>query len=155
MPSWRPDSLVELPNGRLVCKSHRLVVCGTCTVDCSFMDDVLDDEYSFSEICNDSDDSMPDFEDIADESHFEQDLEADTEYDVGALRLAHLLVRSSQTSQHSSPRSLFLPQLPILLNHFLRLRFQLFMVRMPFQRAARALSPPFGRSMFISVIDSL
>jgi ribonuclease HI len=35
--SWRPDSPVELSDGSLVCQAHRLVVCGICTVDYSFM----------------------------------------------------------------------------------------------------------------------
>ncbi|KAG4281822.1 RNase H domain-containing protein [Fusarium proliferatum] len=42
--SWAPDSPVELPDGRLVCGNHGLVVCGSCCVDYSFMDDVLDDD---------------------------------------------------------------------------------------------------------------
>jgi ribonuclease HI len=33
----RPDNPVELPGGRLVCRRHRRVVCGHCTVDYSFM----------------------------------------------------------------------------------------------------------------------
>ncbi|KAI3144228.1 hypothetical protein CBS147326_1232 [Penicillium roqueforti] len=41
---WRPDEPVELPNGRLVCRQHGLVVCGYCTVDYSFMDDDDDDD---------------------------------------------------------------------------------------------------------------
>ncbi|KAB8213079.1 ribonuclease H-like domain-containing protein [Aspergillus novoparasiticus] len=40
--SFRPDSPIELPNGRLVCGPHRLVVCYICTVDYSFMEKVLD-----------------------------------------------------------------------------------------------------------------
>ncbi len=39
--SFRPDSPVQLPNGGLVCKAHHLKVCGICTVDYSFMDDIL------------------------------------------------------------------------------------------------------------------
>ncbi|CCT72690.1 uncharacterized protein FFUJ_12581 [Fusarium fujikuroi IMI 58289] len=42
--SWAPDSPVELPDGRLVCGNHGLVVCGSCCVDYSFMDDVLGDD---------------------------------------------------------------------------------------------------------------
>ncbi|KAH7174444.1 ribonuclease H-like domain-containing protein [Fusarium flagelliforme] len=41
--SWRPDSPTELPDGRLVCGAHGLVVCGICTVDYSFMDDAGSD----------------------------------------------------------------------------------------------------------------
>ncbi|KAL2801780.1 ribonuclease H-like domain-containing protein [Aspergillus granulosus] len=37
---FRPDSPVELPNGRLVCGPHHLTVCGICTVDYSFMDEI-------------------------------------------------------------------------------------------------------------------
>ncbi|KAE8132728.1 ribonuclease H-like domain-containing protein [Aspergillus pseudotamarii] len=38
---FRPDSPIELPDGRLVCGSHHLVVCPFCTVDYSFMDEIL------------------------------------------------------------------------------------------------------------------
>jgi hypothetical protein len=48
MTPWRPDSPVELPNGRLVCKAHGLVICGICTVDYSFMNDVLSEDGSSS-----------------------------------------------------------------------------------------------------------
>ncbi|KAL4722232.1 hypothetical protein ACLX1H_011012 [Fusarium chlamydosporum] len=41
--AWRLDSPTELPNGRLVCGNHGLVVCGRCCVDYSFMDEVLND----------------------------------------------------------------------------------------------------------------
>lgn len=34
---------VELPDGRLICRPHGLVVCGRCCVDYSFMDEVLED----------------------------------------------------------------------------------------------------------------
>ncbi|KAJ4403729.1 hypothetical protein N0V82_010612 [Gnomoniopsis sp. IMI 355080] len=36
------DNPIELPNGQLVCRKHRLVICGYCTVDYSFMDEMLD-----------------------------------------------------------------------------------------------------------------
>lgn len=42
--AWHPEDPVTLPNGRLVCRPHRLVVCGYCTVDYSFMDELLDDD---------------------------------------------------------------------------------------------------------------
>ncbi|PHH91007.1 hypothetical protein CDD83_1985 [Cordyceps sp. RAO-2017] len=35
---------IELPNGRLVCRPHGLVVCGYCCVDFSFMDEILEEE---------------------------------------------------------------------------------------------------------------
>lgn len=35
---------VELPNGRLVCGPHGLVLCGKCCTDYSFMEDVLYDD---------------------------------------------------------------------------------------------------------------
>lgn len=41
---FRPDSPIELPNGRLVCGSHHLVVCPFCTVDYSFMEEVLGED---------------------------------------------------------------------------------------------------------------
>lgn len=34
----------ELPNGRLVCGPHGLVVCGKCCSDYSFMNDVLEED---------------------------------------------------------------------------------------------------------------
>ena len=40
----RPDSPIELPNGRLVCGAHELVVCPMCTVDYSFMEEILNDD---------------------------------------------------------------------------------------------------------------
>ncbi|CAJ0553122.1 Ff.00g116340.m01.CDS01 [Fusarium sp. VM40] len=42
--SWRPDSPIDLPGGRLGCGSHGLVICGQCCVDYSFMDE--DEENS-------------------------------------------------------------------------------------------------------------
>lgn len=42
--AWRPDHPIELPDGRLVCSPHRLVICGYCTVDYSFMDEILADD---------------------------------------------------------------------------------------------------------------
>lgn len=38
------DSPIELPDGRLVCKAHRFVVCYECTVDYSCMDEVLNED---------------------------------------------------------------------------------------------------------------
>ncbi|KAF5228024.1 hypothetical protein FAUST_11377 [Fusarium austroamericanum] len=40
MKPWENTPL-ELPDGRLVCRPHRLVICGSCTVDYSFMDEAL------------------------------------------------------------------------------------------------------------------
>lgn len=54
--SFRPDSPVELPNGYLVCGPHRLIVCPICTVDYSFMEEImeenkdLEDEYVSDEV---------------------------------------------------------------------------------------------------------
>ncbi|KAI1439017.1 putative ribonuclease H1 [Xylaria sp. CBS 124048] len=39
MPFY-PDEPYELPDGRLVCGSHGLVICGKCCVDYSFMDEI-------------------------------------------------------------------------------------------------------------------
>ncbi|OQE22121.1 hypothetical protein PENFLA_c013G09265 [Penicillium flavigenum] len=41
--AWRAGDPVTLPDGRLVCRPHRLVVCGYCTVDYSFMDELIED----------------------------------------------------------------------------------------------------------------
>ena len=41
--SFRPDSPVELPDGRLVCGLHRLIVCPICTVDYSFMEEIVEE----------------------------------------------------------------------------------------------------------------
>lgn len=62
----------ELPNGRLVCGPHGLVVCGRCCTDYSFMDDVLDDD--------DEDD------DLLEEEYGDEDEESD-ELSVQALYL--------------------------------------------------------------------
>ncbi|KAH7124909.1 ribonuclease H-like domain-containing protein [Dactylonectria estremocensis] len=40
---------VELPDGRLICRPHGLVVCGRCCVDYSFMDEVLEDSDEAAE----------------------------------------------------------------------------------------------------------
>ena len=37
--SWRPDSPVTVPDGRLVCGMHGLVICGSCCADYSLMED--------------------------------------------------------------------------------------------------------------------
>ena len=71
--SWRPDHPVELPDGRLVCRPHGLVICGYCTVDYSFMDDLLKD--------NDDDDDDDDIE-PSDSSDFSDDDIAHYEEDV-------------------------------------------------------------------------
>ncbi|KAF4251697.1 hypothetical protein CNMCM8980_005566 [Aspergillus fumigatiaffinis] len=36
--AFRIDNPIELPNGQLVCGAHRLVICGYCTVDYSFIE---------------------------------------------------------------------------------------------------------------------
>lgn len=41
--AWHPDDPITLPSGRLVCRSHRLTICGYCTVDYSFMDELLEE----------------------------------------------------------------------------------------------------------------
>lgn len=50
---FRADSPVTLPNGRLVCGLHGLVICGICTVDYSFMEE--DDDFEDSDMDNDED----------------------------------------------------------------------------------------------------
>lgn len=42
--AWRPEHPITLPDGRLVCSPHRLVICGYCTVDYSFMDELLKED---------------------------------------------------------------------------------------------------------------
>ncbi|KAL5335488.1 ribonuclease H-like domain-containing protein [Aspergillus crustosus] len=49
---FRPDSPVDLPNGRLGCGPHHLTICGICTVDYSFMDEINNSE---DEAMSDSD----------------------------------------------------------------------------------------------------
>ncbi|KAJ5405637.1 hypothetical protein N7465_006921 [Penicillium sp. CMV-2018d] len=55
--AWRPDSPITLPDGRLVCGRHRLVICGYCTVDYSFMDEILADDDAETSDYNDSTDN--------------------------------------------------------------------------------------------------
>ncbi|RAQ59446.1 hypothetical protein COH21_012016, partial [Aspergillus flavus] len=66
---FRPDSPVELPNGRLVCGSHHLVVCPFCTVDYSFMEEISDEDQEASEDSQDSQD-----EDMSDEERTFDDM---------------------------------------------------------------------------------
>jgi ribonuclease HI len=58
--AWRPDYPVTLPDGRLVCGPHGLVICGYCTVDYSFMDEILaeddDDDSEASDLGSHTDD---------------------------------------------------------------------------------------------------
>ncbi|KAH7151103.1 ribonuclease H-like domain-containing protein [Fusarium sp. MPI-SDFR-AT-0072] len=39
-----PDTPIELPDGRLVCGTHNIVICGRCCVDYSFTDDIVDED---------------------------------------------------------------------------------------------------------------
>lgn len=68
MMPWISGGPLELPNGRLVCLEHELVVCPYCCVDYSFMDDILgeddeglDEEFD-SEGDLDSEDDLPSLE---------------------------------------------------------------------------------------------
>lgn len=46
---FRPDSPTELPDGRLVCGDHGLVICPMCCVDYTFMDEILADNLTDSD----------------------------------------------------------------------------------------------------------
>lgn len=48
---FRPDNPVKLPNGCLVCGPHGLFVCGICTVDYSFMEEILEDNEDLEGFC--------------------------------------------------------------------------------------------------------
>ncbi|CAM1508906.1 Fc.00g026450.m01.CDS01 [Cosmosporella sp. VM-42] len=50
----------ELPNGRLVCGPHGLVICGKCCTDYSFMDDILGDTRMDEDDEDDEDDEVDD-----------------------------------------------------------------------------------------------
>lgn len=61
---FRPDSPVELSNGGLVCKAHDLKMGGICTVDYSFMDDMIDSaDGPMSDNSENSDDDDDDDDD--------------------------------------------------------------------------------------------
>ncbi|KAE8341835.1 hypothetical protein BDV24DRAFT_163058 [Aspergillus arachidicola] len=89
---FRPDSPIELPNGRLVCGSHHLVVCPFCTVDYSFMEEILDEDQ-------DSQD-----EDMSDEERTFDDM---TRLRVGTGRVIPTKFHPQNT--RDTPQSLFPP----------------------------------------------
>ncbi|KAE8422873.1 ribonuclease H-like domain-containing protein [Aspergillus pseudocaelatus] len=89
---WRPDSPIELPNGRLVCGQHRLVVCYICTVDYSFMEEILAEDQ-------DSDD-----EDVIDE---ETKIDEMLRLRVGTGRVIPTKFRPQNSKD--TPQSLFPP----------------------------------------------
>jgi hypothetical protein len=103
MPPWRPDSPVELPDGRLVCKMHELTICGICTVDYSFMDDILNEDGTDSALKSDSHDSMPTLEDIGDDIRHDVAEDFDETYE-GVVRFGLL------AGQVKPDVSTFIPQ---------------------------------------------
>ena len=54
------DSPCELPDGRMVCGPHGLVVCGKCCVDFSFMNEDADEDDEEEEDADDEDDEEED-----------------------------------------------------------------------------------------------
>ncbi|KAE9379626.1 hypothetical protein N431DRAFT_460874 [Stipitochalara longipes BDJ] len=59
MLPWRPDSPVQLPDGRLACKPRGLLICGICGVGYSFMEEILAGEEETSDIGSGFLDLMP------------------------------------------------------------------------------------------------
>jgi hypothetical protein len=49
MASWEPDDPIQLSDGRLVCRAHRLRICGHCCVDYAYLDEDGDETGSASE----------------------------------------------------------------------------------------------------------
>ncbi|KAJ1713386.1 hypothetical protein G4B84_011354 [Aspergillus flavus NRRL3357] len=96
---FRPDSPVELPNGCLVCGSHHLVVCPFCTVDYSFMEEILNEDQEASEDSQDSQD-----EDMSDEERTFDDM---TRLRVGTGRVIPTKFHPRNT--RDTPQSLFPP----------------------------------------------
>lgn len=93
--SFRPDSPVELPNGRLVCGLHRLIICPICTVDYSFMEETMEENEGFE------DDHVSDEETIS-------DIISGT-LRVGTGRVIPKKFHPASTSD--TPQSLFLPRI--------------------------------------------
>jgi hypothetical protein len=62
---------------------HGLTICGLCTVDYSFMDDILNEDGTDSGLESDSHDSMPTLEDIEDDIHHEHAEDFDEIYEEG------------------------------------------------------------------------
>ncbi|PIG85502.1 hypothetical protein AARAC_011077 [Aspergillus arachidicola] len=89
---FRPDSPIELPNGRLVCGSHHLVVCPFCTVDYSFMEEILDEDQDSQN------------EDMSDEERTFDDM---TRLRVGTGRVIPTKFHPQNT--RDTPQSLFPP----------------------------------------------
>lgn len=81
--SFRPDSPVELPDGRLVCGAHGFIVCGYCTVDYSFINEILDRSDG------DSDDEL-----------FRDDLDDDDSYTFSSDNLDNSLHTDSSDLPH-------------------------------------------------------
>ena len=109
---FRPDSPVELPSGRLVCGTHRLKVCPVCTVDYSFMDEILGENKDSED--EDSEDEDSEDEDFGDEDTEDEDTEdtyviggGPTRPRVGTGRVIPTKFHPPSTSD--TPQSLFPP----------------------------------------------
>ncbi|KAK6824303.1 hypothetical protein RU639_005017 [Aspergillus parasiticus] len=96
---FHSDSPIELSNGRLVCGSHHLVACPFCTVDYSFMEEILDEDQGVSEEDRDSQD-----EDMSDEERTFDDM---TRLRVGTGRVIPTKFHPQNT--RDTPQSLFPP----------------------------------------------
>lgn len=49
MASWEPDDPIQLSDGRLVCRAHRLRICGHCCFDYAYLDEDGDETGFASE----------------------------------------------------------------------------------------------------------
>ncbi|PLN78387.1 ribonuclease H-like domain-containing protein [Aspergillus taichungensis] len=90
-----PDSPIELPNGRLVCGAHQLVICPMCTVDYSFMDEILDDNSEFED------------QDGSDEATADDDIPKNSSASVGSV----IPTKFHPLWTSDTPESLFPPGL--------------------------------------------
>lgn len=107
---FRPDSPIELPDGRLACGDHGLVICGICCVDYSFMgEDLADEDEWYGPDIGDGEASRPAL-------IFNPNLLRDDGIDTQKLRAGTgrvLFTKFTPPNDTVSPSSLFTPGMAV------------------------------------------